>query len=599
MQASSRVLGVFLCVVWLSQSGFAAADPGTPQQQTNSERVTADPARFPEPAVLRPVVNFWKDVFARYSENQSLVQSALAPQKLIAVLDFRSQAQQMSPQALRQFRAKREQQAVKRADEALKGIVAVNADPKRMTAEQRRIYTLYGGGDTAHFKGLIGSLRVQHGLRERTGHALEVAGRYLPKMQATFTRYGLPPVLTRLPLVESSFNLDAYSKAGAAGIWQFMPSSARIYMTLNAVQDDRRDPWTSTDAAARHLKDDYDALGSWPLALTAYNYGRSGIARALTDVHGTTLTDLLERYDNPRFGFASRNFYAEFLAASQVAADAHRYFGSIDHDDPIRFDVVQTHDYVSYSTLRQISGADAETFRTLNPAFNPAVVEGRLYVPPDSQVRVPAGDRQRFGQRYAALGPSQRFDRQRVWYVAYRVRHGDVLSRIAHRHDVSVATLLRYNHLHSAQWIRVGQTLRIPTGGSSAGNPAVMRMVAAAKQSITVHRVRAGQTLSGIADRHHVSVATLLRYNHLHSARRIRAGQTLRIPEESIVAHPVATRVAASKHAVIVHRVRAGQTLSGIAARYQASITSIRRLNGLRDVDFLETGMRLKIPRSN
>lgn len=663
MQSSSKTLGIVLFIAWLGLPGLASAavTAGATDitlHKTNPMRIVADPARFPEPATLKPAVDFWKDVFARYSENQSLLQSALAPQKLIAVLDFSRQAQQLTPQALRQFRAEREQQALKKADEALKGIVAVDADPKRMTAEQRRIFTLYGGGDVARFKDMIGTLRIQHGLRERTSHALKIAGRYLPKMESIFASYGLPKVLTRLPLVESSFNLDAYSKVGAAGIWQFIPSSARIYMTLNAVQDDRRDPWTSTDAAARHLKDDYAALGSWPLALTAYNYGRGGIAQALSEVHGSTLTDLLQHYDNPRFGFASRNFYAEFLAASQVAADAHHYFGSIDQDSPIRFDVVHTHDYVSYKTLRKLSGTDAETFHTLNPSFDPAVIEGRLYVPPDTKLRVPSGDRQRFDRLYAALGSGERFDRQRVWYVAYRVRRGDVLGRIARRHNVSVAALLRYNHLRSARLIRAGQRLRIPTGGGIAENPGVTRVaavehsitvhrvrsgqtlggiaarhhvsvatllrynhlrsaslirvgqklripgtaatrVASVRHSVTVHRVRSGQTLGGIAARHNVSVATLLRYNHLRSARLIRVGQKLRIPDDSIVAHPVATRVAVANHAVIVHRVRAGQTLSGIAARYQASVNSIRRLNGLRDVDYLKAGMRLKIPGSD
>src|SRR3546814_19875400 len=88
---------------------------------------------------------------------------------------------------------------------------------------------------------MIGSARVQRGLRERTQNALEVSDRYLPSMEQTFRGYSLPMQLTRIPLVESSFTLDAYSKSGAAGIWQFIPSSARIYMRLNNVVDDRRE----------------------------------------------------------------------------------------------------------------------------------------------------------------------------------------------------------------------------------------------------------------------------------------------------------------------------------------------------------------------
>src|SRR5687767_10658735 len=106
----------------------------------------------------------------------------------------------------------------------------------------------------------------------------------MPKMEAVFRDMGLPVELTRLPFIESSFNVKAYSHVGAAGIWQVMPSSARLYMRLNDTVDDRRDPWFSTEAAARHLADDYRLLKSWPLAITAYNFGRNGMARAAATV---------------------------------------------------------------------------------------------------------------------------------------------------------------------------------------------------------------------------------------------------------------------------------------------------------------------------
>ena len=662
MLARYKILGIAVFVAGLSQPGLGrAADtsPKTADVVPASRTIVADPAQFPEPDILKPVVGFWKNIFAKYSENDSIVHSTLEPDKVLAVMDFSAEAQSMSDANFRRFREHREKQMMAVAEKAFRGIIAAHGDPKNMTAAERRVYNLYGGGSTQLFKHMIGTLRVQHGLRERTGQALEVAGRYMPKMEQTFAGYGLPEVLTRLPLVESSFNLNAYSKVGAAGIWQFIPSSARIYMTLNAIQDDRRDPWISTDAAARHLKDDYDALGKWPLALTAYNYGRGGLVHALKQVNGSTLTDLLLHYDNPRFGFASRNFYAEFLAASQVAADSTHYFGKLDHDHPIHFDVVHTKDYMRYSTLQALSGLDAKAFRTLNPSFDDAVVKDRLYVPPGTAVRVPPGDTHHFETLYAALGPGERFDRQRVWYVAYRVRRGDVLGSIASRHHVSIHELMRYNHLRSARLIHVGQELRIPTGGSVAREPHLVAAVAhgssvvtrrvergqtlsgiadrydtsvhallaandsldsprdlragqhlkipaggdavaSAQPTLIEHEVRPGQTLSGIASRYHTSVGALLAENHLGSPRALRAGQTLRIPTaDATRAHPVATRVASARSSVIVHQVRPGQTLSGIASRYSASMAAIRRLNGLDDVDFLKVGMHLKIPQSN
>ncbi|MDN5873399.1 MAG: lytic transglycosylase domain-containing protein, partial [Sinobacteraceae bacterium] len=277
---------VLLAGLW--GTGFAAAAPASPPRTTG-----LDPATFPEPAILRPAVHFWEDVFGTYSNNQSVLHSSEHPARVIRVLNF-------SDSTSRADRHRREKHAVARAEHALKRIVAAKANPKHLKGHALHVYKVFGGGNSAKFEALEGTLRTQSGQRDRTRKALIVAQRYRPKMQAIFAKYDLPTALTNLPVVESSFNLAAYSKVGAAGIWQFMPGSARIYMTLNATQDDRRDPWTSTDAAARMLRDNYAALGSWPLAITAYNYGRGGIQNALEATGGSTLADLIKHCDNPR-----------------------------------------------------------------------------------------------------------------------------------------------------------------------------------------------------------------------------------------------------------------------------------------------------------
>src|SRR5262245_20063059 len=134
-------------------------------------------------------------------------------------------------------------------------------------------------------------------------------------METIFEREGLPVALTRLPLVESCFNVRAYSKVGAAGIWQFMPSTGRYYLRIDNAVDERRDPVTATVAAATHLKGNYEVLHSWPLAITAYNYCRAGMANAVSTVGSSDIVDIIQHYHGPAFKFASRNFYAEFLAA--------------------------------------------------------------------------------------------------------------------------------------------------------------------------------------------------------------------------------------------------------------------------------------------
>jgi membrane-bound lytic murein transglycosylase D len=342
--------------------------------------------------------------------------------------------------------------------------------------------------------------------------------------------------------VESSFNLQAYSKVGAAGLWQFMPSSARIYMRLDEVADDRRDPWFSTDAAARHLRDDYNALQSWPLAVTAYNHGRGGVARGLNTVGGTTLTDLIQRYDGDSFGFASRNFYAEFLAASDVERDWRKHFGDLQRDAPTQFETVETRDYIPYDTLQRLSGADLTTFRTLNPAYNDEVVDGRLYVPPGHLIRVPAGQSEHFKLAYASLGAGERFEHQRQFYVLHRLERGENVAKLAHRYGVSQTAILAANGLRKGARLRAGSTIKIPP---------------------------------------HDAPSTVM--------------ASAEVPEPHVVKAAVHASASARSHQR-THKVRSGQTLGGIAKRYQISISALRQLNGLGDSDHLRVGSILKIP---
>src|SRR5581483_3369697 len=151
---------------------------------------------------------------------------------------FRDQAAVMDPVRVRSMQAAAERREKARFEKLLKRVDAKRAHPERLSSEERRVYDLFADiDDPGRFRKAREDVRAQRGLKERTAHALEVSGKYLPDMEAIFEREGLPLRLTRLPLVESSFNEDAYSKVGAAGIWQFMPSSARLYMRLNDVVD--------------------------------------------------------------------------------------------------------------------------------------------------------------------------------------------------------------------------------------------------------------------------------------------------------------------------------------------------------------------------
>lgn len=542
----------------------AATAPGSQGPAVTVRRLPPAPAMderlFPRYDILAPNVVFWTRVFGEWSENQSVVHSTEYPNKVFEVLDFRNEAMEMSPVQLSRYRAAQESDAKERIDRLLKQVHELRNAPEQMNEQQRRVYRMYAdvNGDN-RFKNAIGSFRAQRGLKERTALALQTSGSYLPEMESIFGSYRLPIQLTRLPLVESSFNVDAYSKVGAAGLWQFIPSSAKIYMRLNELVDDRRDPWTSTDAAARHLRDDYAALGAWPLALTAYNHGRGGIAKGLRETGGTSLPDLIRGYDAKSFGFASRNFYAEFLAASDVERNWKQHFGEIVRREPLRFDTVETKNYVPYETLRRLCNADDEVFRRLNPAYRPEVIEGKLYVPPGHLIRVPAGRANAFNVAYSKLGSSERFDTQRSFFLLHKVGKGDSIGKIARQYGVSQAAIKSANGFKDANpKLRLGAVLKVPPHEESRPGPVV---VALGESKPTLTREQNDEVV----------------------AERIRDEQPKPAPKKK-------------KAAPRLHKVRSGQTLGEIARQYKVSVADIRAANGLNERGQIKVGQQLKIP---
>jgi hypothetical protein len=157
---------------------------------------------------------------------------------------------------------------------------------------------------------------------------------YIPRIQEVFHSFGLPLELALLPTVESGFRRFARSKCGAMGLWQFTRSTGKEYMTVNGWRDDRLDPSRATEAAAQLLLHNHELLGSWPLAITAYNYGTGGMMQAVEATGGGDYCEILRRWDGAHFGFASKNYYSEFLAALQVYQYREAYFPGINQEVP-------------------------------------------------------------------------------------------------------------------------------------------------------------------------------------------------------------------------------------------------------------------------
>ena len=421
----------------------------------------AGPADFPKPAALVPQVEFWKKVFAEWSERQVVVHDNLYLNKIYGVIDLREIDDDNERWHERHRREKAELIAV---DRALANLAKGGYSAEDLQGREREIWTLFKDiDDPRKFTKARERVRTQQGLKERFRRGLEISRRYLPMMEETFREVGLPTELTRLPFVESSFNINAYSKVGAAGIWQFIPSSARIYLQFNEIEDSRRDPLYATIGAARHLRDDYEALGKWPLAVTAYNHGRAGIAKAVEKLGSDDIVDIIKHYNGKSFGFASRNFYTEFLAAVEVERDYKKFFGEVDFERKMEFHEVQIDDYLRFSTIAGLAHCSVDDLHDLNPGFTNAVVDDKLYVPKNYTVRIPAASYQKFDAAYASLPADERFSRQRAYFVVHKVTRGQTIDGIAKRYRTTVSAIQVANGLRQKR-IRTGQTLKIPTG---------------------------------------------------------------------------------------------------------------------------------------
>jgi membrane-bound lytic murein transglycosylase D len=431
---------------------------------------------FPRPADLEPQIRFWRAIFTTYSKHQVLVHDALDLDKIYAVLDFRSEIDRgLSEGEVDRLRRVETEDAVEHLRGTFLRLHALGSQPEGLTAEERRLYDLYRDDpsptrflDAADEK----RLHTQRGLRERFGEALRISHRYLPEMERIFRQEGLPVELTRLPLIESCFNLHAYSKVGAAGIWQFMPATGRRFMQVGSVIDERRDPIASTRAAAAFLDHLHDGLGSWPLAITAYNHGPDGIARAVDDVGSSDIVKIIHEYHGPAFGFASRNFYAEFLAALDVDQHRQAYFGDLTPERSVPTRIHRLDRPIGMEAAARLARTDRETLAALNPALMPVVVSGRRAIPKGYQLRMPEGVAG-FETRLAQLGAEERVirvaapetrsvHRARAALLTHRVARGQTLSHIAKRYKVTVGSLRSANRLARHGTLRPGQVLKIP-----------------------------------------------------------------------------------------------------------------------------------------
>jgi membrane-bound lytic murein transglycosylase D len=423
---------------------------------------------FPMPEEIAANVEFWKKIYADYPTTSVLIHDLNDMSIIYEVVELRALADYASP-SVDSYR--REWKKLEKIKEEYRSILSKFAhrqlDLSNLSEREKRVVELFGpDADPKRLREASSAVRGQQGLKDRFHLGLQRSGLYRDFIEAIFIQHGLPIELVMLPHVESSFNYQAYSKVGAAGIWQFMRSTGRLFMTINYDVDERLDPIRSTEAAAKLLKLNYQELdGAWPLAITAYNHGLNGMRRAKAQF-GTDFGRIYREYQSRSFGFASRNFYAEFLAALYVATNHENYFGDVEFHKPVEFVEIPIDHYLTVNSVLEAYNLGFDEFRKLNPALRPPVLNSERRIPKGYSLRLPKHAGAETSTLAARIDPKLKYEEQ-VKTDWYRVRRGDNLTNIARQHNISVATLTEYNNLSKNARIFSGQILKIPPKGTS------------------------------------------------------------------------------------------------------------------------------------
>jgi membrane-bound lytic murein transglycosylase D len=289
--------------------------------------------QFPRPKSIQPNVDFWVDIFTKYSDHDFVVVDRDNIGRIYHVFHLPGDGQPTRTD----IDWANDYLKVKYSD--ILNHLATGRAPAN--DDERAVAALFKGEPPSAYALAAQNLRVQEGLREQFHDGLLRSRYYVPTMERIFRSAGLPPELVTLAHVESGFYGGSRSSAGAVGIWQFTRDTGKHYMKITRYHDDRLNPERETLAAAKLLRSNYDTLGDWPLAITAYNYGTGGVARA-AGIYGGDYSEMVQHYQGPHFGFAVKNYYAEFLAAMQVHHDEDKYFPGIEDEPSIRPAVIKT-----------------------------------------------------------------------------------------------------------------------------------------------------------------------------------------------------------------------------------------------------------------
>lgn len=347
---------------------------------------------FDIPISLRLRTAFWFDIYTKYSSHFSVIHDITSPWIVYKVVDLRDIYDRKINRIAKATLDRRRINEAKNEVRAALTKLSKKRNFKNLSAAELKLYKLFEnvpGNKKKILAAAAKNVRDQRGQKNYFRSGLIMGSKYINEMETIFAKHDLPIELCRVPLVESSFNELAQSKVGASGVWQFMPWMGKQYMHVGEVLDERNSPIKSTDAAAKLMLSNFQVLKTWPLAISAFNHGAGGLIKATKQLKTKNLSEIIAKYKSKSFGFASQNYYTEFLAALYAERYQDEIFGEIAKHPPLLAEEIKLPHRIKTGTLIDILGLTMEEFRLYNPDLKNRKVSRNTLLPSGYRIRVP------------------------------------------------------------------------------------------------------------------------------------------------------------------------------------------------------------------
>lgn len=453
----------------------------------------------------------------------------------------------------------------------------------------------------------------QNRQRKQFSRWLARSTKYKPLMEKAFRDAGLPLDLIYLSMIESGFYQRAYSRSHAVGLWQFMRGTGRQYhLRIDRYVDERRDAEKSTKAAANYLLDLYREFGDWHLAVAAYNGGPGKIRSGLKRYKAKNFWELA---DHRFLRLETKRYVPKLIAAILIAKEPAKYgFTNISYQQPLQYDTIKVGPGMKLDAIAMISNTSIKTIKSLNQELRqsrtpPNRASYRVHIPP-------------FTREIAEKNLPRLHSIVSTGFKSHKIRKGETLSKICRKYGVNKTTILKVNNLRTRKLV-VGQNLRIPysTITYQLLPEGSKNALAAYKDSLILHRIKPGETVSKIAFKYGVPPEMIVEWNGLKSVHKIRAGQQLALyinkNGSSLAATPAQKRnmeKTGGKRKVIFltadrkklhiedsrpfryYQVRSGDSLWTISRKFKISTTELKKWNNLKS-NLIHPGSKLKLKK--